>query len=254
VFFAQASGLMKPWLQELNDPLSVGRSLRCSFRGFAFGLLFVLYGLAFQVLGQLLMLATLICIWQDLGNPIGRQIFVVARLGNAIGIVLSFFGRRKCLTYAPSVRGQWLLWVAIALDIVAFLALISPGLAPLPNFRRFFFLPEAASIAFFLLFLCKLTSVIAETRFRRPIVACFIAGGISLLAYIVIQILIPPARVGGAVLPLINGNYFAILWSLSATIFAVIYARLLWRLRRVLHELDEALLNEAVTTYLTEQA
>lgn len=245
---------MKHWPQELNDPLSVGSSLRCSFRGFAFGLLFVLYGLAFQVLGQILLLATLICIWQDLGNPIGRQIFVVARLGNAIGIVLSFFGRRKCLKYAPPVRGQWLLTVAIALDIVAFLALISPGLAPMPNIREFFFLPEAASIAFFLLFLGKLTSVIEETRFRWSIATCFIAGGISLFAYVVIQVLIPPARVGGAVLPLINGNYLAMLWSLSATIFAITYGRLLWRLRRVLRELDEALLNEAVTTYLTEKA
>jgi hypothetical protein len=245
---------MKAWLQLSSDPLSLGNSLRCAFRSFTRGLLMILYGFIFQLLGQLMVFVAIVCIWQDVDERIGQKVFTAARFGNAIGIALTLYGRRRCLEYSPPIRGRWLLVAAIILDAAAFVALISPPLVAFPNLREIYFLFEAASVALFLIFLGKLSSVIQISRLKWLIAACLAAGAASLLTYGVILALIPPARVAGPALLLIRGNSLAVLWSLSAAIFTILYCFLLWRLRHVLRELDRELLTHAVTSYLTSRS
>ena len=235
------------------DPLTLGFELRHKFCRFQVGLSLILCGFAFQVIGQLLMFATFVCIVAGAGRDVAQWLYNAAIAAGAFGIGVSLTGRRSCHKHSPATSGRWLLIAAILLDGAALLAIVSPALNVVPNLREVYFLPEAASVAFFMLFLWHLADVIDRRILRWYIIASMIAGGSSVVLHLVVFILIPPARDPGPVVAVAVGDQIAILWSTAAASFAISYVVLLWRTKVVLRSFDQDLLVHATTRYLSEE-
>src|SRR5688572_12617942 len=207
---------MTPRLQHIADPLTWGFNLLGELRLFARGMRLIFYGFGLQVTSQFLMLTMFACLRFGAQRDVATRVFVIAVYAHLIGIALSFAGRRSCLRHSPAISGKWLLLASMIADVAAFLALLSPRFAPIPNLREAHFLPEAASIAFFLLFLRRLAHVI-EVRWLEPhIWASLIVGGASVALHVSIFLSFPAAREAGPTMPLMLGDYLGILWGLAA--------------------------------------
>ena len=199
-----------------------------------------------QCLGQLLMLAVILCLRVDMDKGSTETLFKLARLMTIAGVLLGFHGRRYCLKHTVKIRGRWLLVAALICDATALAAMLSPIVPRLADLRDAWFIAEIASMAFVLLFLARLGGVIGRPELTWHAYGTLFAGAVSMAATLAALVTIPVARRVGVLLPVIVFDPLALAWAVSTIIAVAAYGWLVVRTIRALHEFNEDLMHYGV--------